>query len=332
MKRDEVKEKFFEQRDRELEGLIDATTGKVRQEIVRSIPCPLCRGDSYTQLFTKKGFDFVRCNVCSFVYVNPQLIEEKIIEAYTEGYNAKSSRIWKDVLVDSRQFEFNTVNFGFLISKTKEVVRSGKLLDVGCSIGHFLDLARKSGFEVEGMELEPKAIEYARRHYNVLIHEKKLEDARFPSESYDVVSLLGLIEHLPQPREFMREVYRITKPGGALILSGVPNVESLAVMTLHEDARMFHGRNHLGYYSVNTLERLLGEAGFRIKFYDTYVSCLDSILNEGQQIDPFAEPQISYLPEKLKQKITDPHGRSEIEQLLYEFDLGYKIRAVAVKE
>ena len=76
---------FFAQRDRETDALVDLKTGKVFKNLVVLVDCPLCNSKRFSVLFSKNGFDFVRCKKCSLVYVNPQLQEEKMIDYYNDS-------------------------------------------------------------------------------------------------------------------------------------------------------------------------------------------------------------------------------------------------------
>lgn len=329
MAHDALRDSFFEQMEKELARLIDSKTGKVRDSLLERTPCPLCRSSSHTPLFVKNGLDFVRCEPCGFVYVNPRLKQALIEEGYTGDEEAESNRIWKDVLLSPAQQEFNNEAYAILLDQLGTRVPTGRLLDVGCSVGHFMDLAQKRGYEVEGIEIEREALAHARES-GFVVHDKKLEELNLPDASYSAVALLGLVEHIPHPVSFMKEVNRILIPGGAVIINGLPNVESAVVMALREEARMFNGRNHLGYYSPRTLSALFKSTGFSTEFCETYVTGLDSILNKGQFLNPFGQLETRFLTEKLRALSIE--RRAVLEDAILGLDLGYKIRAIGIKK
>lgn len=329
MARDPLRDRFFNQMDRELADFIDPLTGKAKEDFLEAVPCPICNADHFSPLFEKNGLDFVRCKNCTFVYVNPRLRQDLVEEGYGEGGEAESNRLWADVLLSPAQQSFNDNAYAFLLDRIEEELpKKGKLLDVGCSVGHFLSLASARGYEVEGIEIEPKARTYARAE-GFTVHDAKLEELALPANSYDVITMLGLIEHLPHPVNFMREAHRILRPGGIVVFNGVPNIQSLTVMMLRENARTFNGRNHLGYYSPRTLTKLATDTGFAIAHLSTYVTALDSILNQAQFLDPFDDISLALVPEKLAQTIES--DRDAVEEWIIKHDLGYKIRAIAKK-
>jgi hypothetical protein len=129
-----------------------------------------------------------------------------------------------------------------------------------------------------------------------------------------------------RPREFLGHVRRLLKPGGATYLI-VPNVESLACRILHEDAATFDGRNHLLYFSPRTLGELLEREGFVVVSTRTRVASLDPVLERMTYNEPYSDsisaddPLVGAVRER----------RAEVERLLEELDLGYKLHALAVK-
>jgi SAM-dependent methyltransferase len=140
------------------------------------------------------------------------------------------------------------------------------------------------------------------------------------------VSVLSVLEHVNRPREFLRHISRLLKPGGATYLI-VPNVESLATRVLHERAATFDGRNHLLYFSPRTLRELLAREGFEVVAMRTRVASLDPVLEwltyrEPYSGDPAADdPLVRSVAER----------RPAVERLLEELDLGYKLHCLAVK-
>src|SRR5690349_22293158 len=104
--------------------------------------------------------------------------------------------------------------------------RSGRLLDVGCSAGFFLKVARDRGFDVHGLEIPADTAALARERYDVDVQVGTLDDAHFEPGSFDVVTMWDVIEHVRDPVGAMSTVARLLKPGGIAALM-TPNVEGL---------------------------------------------------------------------------------------------------------
>ena len=317
------RDRYFEARDRELEQLIDSATGRVAAELVQEVPCPICGSGAHSPLFAKQGFTFVRCDACSLVFVNPQLKESVVLDEYR---SAATNDLWFDVLASERQQALDREKFAEVLDALEPHRGDARLLDVGCSLGLFLDLARARGWHGIGLEIAPRALTYARERYGLEVLEKPLSEAGFAAERFDAVTLLSVLEHAPRPLDLLVECARVLRPGGALYVI-VPNVESLACRVLHERARTFDGRNHLVYFSVPTLGDALRRAGFDVVSTATRISSLDPILAYLAYGEPYRDDADA----------SDPLGRwaderrPELERRIEDLGLGYKLHCLATK-
>lgn len=322
------REKYFKVMRRELKNLIDPKTGEIYRRLVKKISCPLCNSQKHQLFFKKQGFSFVRCDKCGLTFVNPQIIEKKLIKYYIKESSA--NKIWKDILLSLAQIKFNNKNYSIILNSIRRYKKKGKLLDIGCSIGHFLKLARDNGYEVEGLELEEEAVRYARKKFGLDVQQKILSECDFPNKHFDIVAALGVLEHVVEPLNFLKEIHRILVPGGLLALT-LPNIESLACMILKEKARTFTGRNHLTYFCMRTLTDMLKRAGFKVVSGQTYVTCIDDIVNQMQFLNPFQNKQLKYLPNNFIELLKNENKKKEIEKIICQFGLGYKLRVLAQK-
>ena len=317
------RDRYFAARDRELSMLLDPESGRLAADLAERIACPLCGSAHEERLFTKQGFDFVRCSECGLVYVNPQLKESVVLEEYE---SAETSDLWFDVLMSPRQEELDREKFLGILDLLDTHRGEGRMLDVGCSTGLFLGLARARGWAGVGIELAPRARAYAREERGLEVLDVPLARAGLEAETFDAVALLSVLEHTNDPHEVLRDCARVLRPGGALYVI-VPNVESLACRVLRDRARTFDGRNHLVYFSAHTLTRLLESAGFDAERLTTTVSSLEPVLEclAGEQ--PYSGADLGNDP--LAQWVLA--RRDEIERAIEEVGLGYKLHCLATR-
>ena len=314
------RDRYFAAREAELRELVDPETGLVSERFAKRVDCPGCGSSAYTELFVKGGYPIVRCDECSLVFSNPQVDESVVLEEYREG---GSNDLWVDVLTSPRQLELDRAKFGEILDELEPHRGDGRLLDVGTSIGLFLRLALDRGWTGGGTEFGRRALTYAQDELRVPVDDSPIE--RLDGE-HDVVTVLSVLEHVNRPREFLRHVARLLKPGGATYLI-VPNVASLATRVLHERAATFDGRNHLLYFSPATLRDLLARENFEVVALRTRVASLDPVLEWLTYNEPYtggppdADPLVQAVAER----------RSAVERLLEELDLGYKLHCLAVK-
>ena len=322
------RDRFFELLRQEMAVLIDPSTGRMRSELGERVPCALCGSRGSSPLFEKEGLTFVTCADCGLVYMNPRPTSAALERLYQ--FESEANDAWVDVLLSEAEEEFQTRDFTQLLVRVATVRPSGKLLDIGCSIGRLPRIARERGYEVLGLELGGRAAAHAREAYGLDIREELLEDCAFPDESFDVVTLIETLEHVPDPRRMVAEVHRILKPGGAFLV-GVPNLRSLGVLVLGSLARTFN-RNHLQYFDSGTLGRLLTEEGFVVRDVLTAVSVLDSVLNHIQGEDPFSGLRTDKLAPEFAAALDDPARRKAMDRWIEDVGLGYRLRILAEKD
>ncbi len=320
--------RYFSLLARETEALIDPFRGGLRGDLSEVASCCVCGSPPpETAAFEKGGLRFVRCAACSLVYMSPRPSTEALSEWYERGSAANDA--WVDVLLSADEEEFQTKDFETLLNQVCAVKPDGDLLDIGCSIGRLPKMARDRGFRVIGLELGARAAEHARTVFDLDVRQVTLEAAGFPAERFDVATLIETLEHIPDPGAMLREIHRILRPGGLLVI-GVPNVISLGVMALGALARTFN-RNHLHYFSEYTLGRLLEREGFGPCWTDTHVPLLETVLNHFQGEDPFSAPVTRSLPSVARQRLADPDFREALERAICELGLGYRLRMMATR-
>jgi SAM-dependent methyltransferase len=138
----------------------------------------------------------------------------------------------------------------------------GRLLDVGCAMGHFMDFARRRGWEVTGVECSRYAAAWARERFRLRIHSIcNLSKVQYPSDYCDAAVMIEVVEHLPSPRQALAEVLRVLKPGGVFCLS-TPNFASYRSLLLREEWDPVIPSGHLYYFTAETLGALLRSVGF----------------------------------------------------------------------
>jgi SAM-dependent methyltransferase len=140
---------------------------------------------------------------------------------------------------------------------------AGRILDVGTGNSPFLPAMRQLGWEVAGTEMDASFVEYFRSHYQIELFQGELEDAQFSSDYFDVVTIMGVLEHVPHPRLFMEEVGRILKDGGVVCLWCFNR--SIEAGLLGRYWLGFDAPRHLYSFSYETLGRLLAETGFKVE-------------------------------------------------------------------
>lgn len=136
-----------------------------------------------------------------------------------------------------------------------------RLLDIGCGNGDFLSIAREAGWQVEGVEPDRKAASIARaRGFDIKTGTDELTSVE--SSCLDAVTMSHVIEHVHQPRQLLKSVYRLLKPGGSVYVD-TPNILSHGAKLFGAQWRGIEAPRHLVVFSPAALANLLTEVGFR---------------------------------------------------------------------
>ena len=322
---DKDRQEFLRVKHEEAMRFIDPATGRIYEHMVERINCPVCEVDDSVWVFNKAGFDFVKCRQCGLLHVNPQLTAETQDSIYKQS---KTAEHWIKVQKKSKEQAWNAEKkyLPALEELGRIYPQGGKLLDVGCSIGQFLTLAREASWNVQGIELNADAAAIARRDYGLSISEKKLEEAEFEDGEFDVVTLWGVFEHLTDPNVMLQNVRRILKKGG-LALFFVPNGHSLIIRLTREHNSTVSGRAHLWYFTPATMGKMLRKNGFEKISEFSILPQLHEIEHFLQYNTLYREPE-NACPEEF---IIPAEIRDILERYIDGNKLGYKLITIGRK-
>jgi 2-polyprenyl-3-methyl-5-hydroxy-6-metoxy-1,4-benzoquinol methylase len=226
--------------------------------------CPVCGSRKPAPLFTKDGFEMVRCTVCGCVHVaqDPAAIDFDALygEAY---YTGGSEAVFADYVGQeaARRAQARR-KLWTLRHLPPRVPRSGRLLDVGCAAGFFLAEAR-AHYEVQGVELSAWSSAYARDRLGVPVITGTLQQAALGADRFDVVTLWDVIEHVPDPVPLLTEACRVLRPGGRLVLT-TGDWGSRYAQRKGADWHLMTPPWHLTMFSRDTLANAAARAGLRV--------------------------------------------------------------------
>jgi SAM-dependent methyltransferase len=152
-------------------------------------------------------FNLVQCGRCGTAYINPQLDREKVLGTAGGGAWHAAEQVNQGIY----QKGLRKIQSYFPNKTTKEL----KLLDIGCGFGAFLSFANQAGFDVTGVEIDKKIAQAAREN-GFVVYDDFLENLALPDNSFDVITLWDVIEHVPDPVSLLTECHRLLRPGGVL--------------------------------------------------------------------------------------------------------------------
>lgn len=238
--------------------------------------CAIC-GTKDNEIFMKirdyqygvrSEFCVVKCNHCGLLYTNPRLNAPAVKIVYE-----KSAGPWdrnKNQTAKKSSFYIRRHPFlrkiwhwftGEYLSQMLERSK-GKVLDLGCGFGDLLEDLTRRGCDACGVEVNPRAVEACLKK-GLKVAGGTLENAHFENESFDTVILCHLIEHLPDPKATLKEIYRILKPQG-LVLIYCPNADSYFADFFGKYWQGWAMPLHFYHFTSRTIQDLACGAGFKV--------------------------------------------------------------------
>jgi 2-polyprenyl-3-methyl-5-hydroxy-6-metoxy-1,4-benzoquinol methylase len=201
----------------------------------------------------------VRCLGCSLVYLNPRPSPDRIGIYYPPNYQATMLSL----LARGETNLIARLGFGMVRRRRTPSAKGVRLLDVGCSNGAYLAAMREKGWDVEGVESDGDAVEYARNSRRLKVTQGDVEDAlgELPPNKFDVVTMWHVLEHAFDPAAALKQIHRVLKPGGVLMLE-VPNYASPLVSLFKRYWFPMDIPRHLYQFTPATLKTMLSKAGF----------------------------------------------------------------------
>ena len=228
--------------------------------MLSEVKCNLCKSKDSKPIVTLNKFKMplcvVKCRRCGLMYQNPQLDFENMKSFYSQDYYTGEGDV--SYTTDFNKYKAVSIERLRIIEKMRS---PGKLLDIGCHSGIFLEAAKERGWDSWGIDVSPFIVEKAKqRGLNVTLGE--LQDIKFESLSFDVVTMYEVIEHLFSPLETLQEIHRILKGNGLLIVQ-TANMDSLRVKII-EPKNFYFLPVHVYYFTRKTIVKMLQKAGFKI--------------------------------------------------------------------
>jgi 2-polyprenyl-3-methyl-5-hydroxy-6-metoxy-1,4-benzoquinol methylase len=242
---------------------------------MQHVVCDLCGSDRYKVRFastlqkegeadlsafrcTSSGYGrhhtIVECLHCGLVYANPRSNSGEMLTRY--------QAVEDPLYVEER--DGRVLTFERHLRPLEEIMPPGngrRLLDVGCHIGVFVEIAARHGWDAWGIEPSQWASKLAQED-GLQVIEATLATAGFDEASFDVITMWDVIEHLERPSDEVGHAYRLLKPGG-LLVAHTMDLDSLF-------ARLMGPRwpwlmeMHLYYFSRRTLTKLMEKVGFDV--------------------------------------------------------------------
>jgi 2-polyprenyl-3-methyl-5-hydroxy-6-metoxy-1,4-benzoquinol methylase len=223
--------------------------------------CIICGQTEAKAVFTERGVKVMKCRGCGHVFSSFGAPAD-YGGYFGEKINSDNDHFWWQ---EAHEKMYDDFCRRFIAG------RGGKLLDVGCGLGYFLKkISPYPSWTAYGCEISRPAAEFARDNLHLKnIHNGRTEDAGFAPETFDIITLWDVIEHIPDPHSLLAYLHTLLKPSGFIFMH-TPNVKiQLPKARLKKILRgeapgvhLLEARDHINLYSAGTMRKLLAKNNF----------------------------------------------------------------------
>ncbi len=207
----------------------------------REVPCPLCGSGEAVPLLQVLSRRMVRCRACGLVYRSPRPVGSVVARSPDADRTDRE--------LEERVGERRSRHFRRFLARAG---RPGRLLDIGCGYGFFVQLAQEAGWDAIGLDPDPEAVAYAQARLRVNARCGELGDCCFPDGAFDLVTLWNVLECVPDPLGLLREVHRVLAPGGRVFIRTQNVAWHLLNFRLARTIRRLAGRPLVGTHPYRT--------------------------------------------------------------------------------
>jgi SAM-dependent methyltransferase len=221
--------------------------------------CIAC-GDAPVRVFQRREQTVVRSPGCGLEWQQPFPSPERLRELYAGDYFQRWGA--RDPAALDRVRAMKRATYRELLATLARLHPGGRLLDVGCAMGFLCEAAEQAGFESFGLDLNPEAVRFCQPKFGDRVVLGELGASAFPGLSFHAVTLIDVLEHVPDPAALLAEVHARLVPGGVLAAL-LPNTASVT-------RRLFGRRwphyapEHLWFWTPAALRRQLAASGFEV--------------------------------------------------------------------
>lgn len=222
-------------------------------------PCPACAQTASRSAGSAAGFALHRCGSCRTLFTAqlPDADEALDYDAYYHEGNLEVPAFVLGRLEDQ-------------VHQLEPYRQTGRWLDVGCGAGTLMEAASHRGWEAAGTEVARGAAE-AVRAKGFEVHVGELDELELPPGGYDVVSLVEVVEHVPEPRRLIAAAVRLLRPGGALYVT-TPHGRGISARLLGDEWSVVAPPEHLQLFSVPGIRSAVRSAGLELVSLRTHAT------------------------------------------------------------
>lgn len=258
-------------------------------------------------MFSYKGHQYYRCTQCKVVSTYPLPTDDAIHAHYARKFQSGNYQLLRDYAEEYKR-QVYTLFVEILeagLATRHESLSGRNVLDVGCFTGEFLELLHEKNVDVYGLELQSDAVKIASQKFPGHIYQADVHGNDYPQMEFDIVTLLGVVEHVVDPVQLLERSAELLKSGGVILIQ-TPNSASLWALLMRSLWPPYAPVEHIHLFSRQGLVSLLG----RLKFTEITVKphwkrlsvnyVYEMMQNYGSEFRKIIRPFYVLLPDAIK--------------------------------
>lgn len=222
--------------------------------------CKICESKEIgLRLKIKKDYNIYKCENCQVNFLYP--FSENVEKIYDEKYFKR----WYLNFYDERKKYFKSL----LKKIEKYIPQTGKLIDVGCGVGIFLEVMKEKNYEVCGYDISDFAIDFCRKKgFNV--YNKSFLELYFPESSFDLITFFDVVAHLKEPINYLQKCKKMLKKDGVILIKTPLHSNFLFFIAkflsfIGKSKSILHLPAQIYHFDKNSILKIADITGFKIK-------------------------------------------------------------------
>ena len=256
--------------------------------------CPWCNSENNSKFLelkdyflTQENFEILECNDCKLLFTTPCPAPDKIGDYYKSDDYLSHNESKKGIVPQIYNLvkKVNIKN-KFNITVNGQQTTDNSILDIGCGVGDFLNYAKEKGCDITGIEPSEDARKIAEEKLSTKIFSPE-ELQNLPNESFDIVTMWHVLEHVADLKTEIHHLERIVKKNGRLVLA-LPNYKSFDAEYYKDKWAAYDVPRHLNHFSRSSIKNIFVTTAFQLidikplKWDSYYISMLsEQYLKQG---------------------------------------------------
>ena len=244
-------------------------TQKYRIQKSKNFKCNLC-GSSNTEIFLswKLNYKLLECKLCKSI--SPNIINHNETEFIDSIYNNNNytKKAFLDIFknYNYRKKKFGLERYNYTI-KRLNLSKNCNVLDLGCGFGYYLNYLKSKKISSKGIEPAKNIANFCKNELKINVVSSKLDEEI--DNSYDLITLFDVIEHLKNPVEYFKKINQKLKKNGYCVIY-TPNIRSLSYALMGSDQNTMLPFEHICFFDENSINYLAKKTKFKVDTIETY--------------------------------------------------------------